>query len=117
MSSSRWERIESYCKIVWGRDRSYDITDEEVGDGNYLMIVKEDRGTSLGNDLTSIMIKGHDRAWDGLEKKVAGLAKAVETEGWVPEVQPLDVAAYPSMMHDFNAKAEALVNLMSKATK
>lgn len=114
MASSRWERIQSHCKIIWGRDRSYDITDEDVGDGNYLMVVREDRGTSFGNALTSVMIKGYDRAWDELEKLVAGMANAVETEGWVPKVQPLDVEAYPSMMHQFNANLETVRRLRSK---
>ena len=45
---------------------------------------------------------------------MAKLAKAVETEGWVPKVQPLGVAAYPSMMHDFNTKAEDLLKQLEK---
>lgn len=115
MAYSQWKRIEAYCKIIWGADRSYYIEDEEHDDDYYLMSVREDRGTSFGNVLTTLyLIKGHARAWNELEKHVARLAKAVETEGWVPKVKPLDVAAYPSMMHDFNAKAEALFKQLNK---
>lgn len=115
MASTQWQRIQAHCKIIWGADRDFDITEEEVDDGSYLIFVREDRGTSLGNRLTSLgIIKGHSRAWNNLEQHVAELAKAKETEGWTPKVQPLDATAYPSMMHDFNAKAKELMKRTSE---
>lgn len=115
MASTRGQRIEAYCKIIWGAERSYDIEAEQHDDDYYFMVIREDRGTSFGNPLTFTgFIKGSDRAWNELEKHVASLAKAVETEGWVPKEKPLDAAAYPSAQHEFDANAESLLRLLNK---
>lgn len=98
MASNQWDRIQAYCKVIWGADRTYDIEAEEQLDEYYFIFVREDRGTSFGNMLAAAGIfRGYAHAWNELERYVARLAQAVETEGWVPKVQPLDVDAYPRM--------------------
>lgn len=113
MALTQTQRIEKFCKIIWGADRNFDIEEEEVDDeGSYIIFVREDRGTSFGNTLIAVgCMKGRPRVWNELEAQLAELAKAKETEGRTPKVQPLDATAYPSnqRMRDFNAKAKALL--------
>lgn len=115
MASTQWQRIQAYCKIIWGADRDFDIEEEEVGDGTYFIFVREDRGTSYGNTLITVgCIRGHARVWNGLEKQLAELAKAKETEGWTPKVQPLDATAYPRYNHDFNFKLDVVMDMIGE---
>lgn len=115
MASTQWQRVQAYCKTIWGADRIFDIEVEEIDEGSYLIFVREDRGTSFGNILLTMgCIKGYARTWNELERHVAELARAKETEGWTPKVQPLDATAYPHFNHDLNAKMEAVLGRIQR---
>lgn len=115
MARAQRQRIEVYCKIIWGSDRDFGIEAEGVDDGTYFIFVREDRGTSFGNILLTVgCIKGYARTWNELERHVAEPARVKETEGWTPKVQPLDAMAYPHCHHDFNATVEAVTEILER---
>lgn len=113
-ASTQGQRIEAYCKIIWGADRSFDIEIEDCGEDFWLGFIREDRVTSYGNALvfTPGAVEGQDSALNKLEGTVAKMAKAVLTEGWVPKVQPLDEAAYSD---DWHVKYEQMDALCKRA--
>lgn len=75
MAFTRWQRIQVYCKTIWGANQDFDIEQEEVYDGFYMIFVREDLRTSFGKVLTTVaLVKGQARAWDELEKHLARLA-------------------------------------------
>lgn len=52
MPSTRGQRIQDNCKIIWGSNCDYDLDLETDDSINYACVVKKDFGLSLGPPLT-----------------------------------------------------------------
>jgi hypothetical protein len=78
MPSTRGERIERNCKIIWGSDCDYDLDAETDDWVNYACIVKKDFGSSIGSPLTMTGIcPSEEAAWNELDRMLKLWAESV----------------------------------------
>lgn len=69
MSSTRGQRIEKNCKIIWGNAAEYDLDIETDDFVNYACVVKKDFGTAFGPPLTmTSLCRSEEAAWAELDR-------------------------------------------------
>jgi hypothetical protein len=78
MSSTQGKRIERNCKINWGSHCDYDLDVETDDWVNYVCIVKQDFGSSIGPPLTMTgLCPSEEAAWNELDRMLELWAESV----------------------------------------
>jgi len=79
MTAAQGQRIQTYCKIIWGKG-DYDI-DVEIDDWvAYYAVVKRDFGTCVGPPLTMTgPCSSTEQGWNELERMLGAWARQTQT--------------------------------------
>lgn len=75
--TTRGERIQEYCTILWGKsENGYDMDVETDDCANYIGFIRKDNGYNFGTPLMATgLYKSADRVYDELEKELAFYCK------------------------------------------
>ncbi|KAF2793565.1 hypothetical protein K505DRAFT_375244 [Melanomma pulvis-pyrius CBS 109.77] len=94
------QRIQEYCKKIWGADKDFDLDIETDDYENYLCLVREDRGLSFGPVLTmTSLCYGPKEAWHELERMLYLWAKSVESGRPMTQEERLNIFSGPKGKH------------------
>ena len=110
MASAEGNRIECYCKIIWGR-YDYDLELESDGDC-YVYVVRKDFGSSFGDPLTiTYTCNSEKRASEELERMLKAWAEQVQSGQRMTEAQELEIFGGPNgecrrILRQFRAERE-----------
>ena len=79
MTSAEWQRIQTYCGVIWGKG-DYDIDVETDDWDTYYGVVKRDYGTEYGPPLTmTVMCKSTQQVWKELDRMLGAWARQTLT--------------------------------------
>lgn len=92
MPSTRGQRTEDNCKIIWGNDCDYDIDLETDDWVNYACVVKKDFGSSFGPPLTTTSLcPSSEAAFAELDRMLDLWAKQVKRGTPMTEDEKLNI--------------------------
>ena len=95
MTSAEGQRIQSYCRIIWG-EGDYDI-DEQTDDWEtYYAVVRRDLGTEFGPPLAITGIcYSSQQGWKELDRMLGAWARQTQTGQVMTKEQALDIFSGP----------------------
>jgi hypothetical protein len=100
MSSTRGQRIEANCKIIWGNDCEYDLDMETDDYVNYMCHVKKDFGVSFGPPLMiTSLCRSSEAAWAELDRMLELWAKQIKRGTPMTKDEKLEVFGGPKGEH------------------
>ncbi|KAF4616250.1 hypothetical protein G7Y89_g15156 [Cudoniella acicularis] len=112
MSSAQAQRIDDYCKIIWGSDSEYDIDFETDDYIHYHAVVKKDYGLSFGSPLTiTSLCPSMEAASRELNRMLSLWAAQVRSGKPMTNEQKLEIfggsrGEHKSVLEQFNAELE-----------
>lgn len=92
----QYQRIEAYCKTIWGANKTFDITIESDDYYYYACYVREDQGLDFGPFLTATTTcKGQNAAWHELERMLHLWAKQKGSNRPMTQEERLNIFSGP----------------------